>query len=196
MKPLNEQVCTAFRESKLIASGKMVDVALAAKQQLDKNSKIPVLIFDDSTGQQIEFDFRGSEEKFLARLKAMVEPASQDVEPKAGPGRPKLGVVSREIGLLPRHWEWLAKQPEGASSVLRKLVEDAQKKNASRDELRRIQEAAYRFMTIMAGDLPDFEEALRAFYAKDKAKFAKLIGTWPKDIREHAMKLAKPALSN
>lgn len=191
MKPIDEQFCTAFRDSKMIATGKMVDVALAAKHQIDKNPKISVLIFDDQTGQQIEFDYRGNEDKFLARLKAMAKP---EEETKPGPGRPKLGVISREIGLLPRHWDWLAKQPEGASAVLRKLVEEAQKKNAAKDELRKIQEAAYRFMTIMAGNLPDFEEALRAFYAKDKARFSKLIGAWPKDIREHSMKLAKPAL--
>lgn len=191
MKPIDEQSCTAFRDAKRVASGKMVDVALVAKQHIDKNPKVPVLIFDDRTGQQIEFDYRGTEEKFLMRLKALAAP---EADVKTGPGRPKLGVVSREIGLLPRHWDWLAKQPEGASAVLRKLVEEAQKKNATKDELRTAQEAAYRFMTIMAGDLPDFEEALRAFYAKDKSKFSKLMGAWPKDVREHVMKLAKPAL--
>ncbi len=191
MKPIDEQSCTAFRDAKMVASGKMVDVALVAKQHIDKNPKVPVLIFDDRTGQQIEFDYRGTEEKFLMRLKALAAP---EADVKTGPGRPKLGVVSREIGLLPRHWDWLAKQPEGASAVLRKLVEEAQKKNATKDELRTAQEAAYRFMTIMTGDLPDFEEALRAFYAKDKSKFSKLMGAWPKDVREHVMKLAKPAL--
>ena len=191
MKPIDEQSCTAFRNSKMIASGKMVDVVLTAKIHMDKNPKIAVLVFDDLTGQQIEIDYRGTKDKFLARLK---ETATEEPPTKVGPGRPKLGVVSREIGLLPRHWDWLSRQPEGASAVLRKLVEEAQKKNAARDELRKAQEAAYRFMTIMAGDLPDFEEALRSFYAKDKAKFSKSMEEWPKDIREHAMKLAKPAL--
>ena len=115
-----------------------------------------------------------------------------DESKPAGPGRPKLGVVSRELGLLPRHWDWLGRQPEGASAAIRKLVEDAQKKNASKDELRIAQEVAYRFMSIAAGDLPDFEEALRALYARDRSKFMKNMTAWPKDIRDHALKLSKP----
>lgn len=190
MKPSDDQICTAFKNSRLLATGSMVDVALAAKTELDKNPKANVMVFDDSTGQFIEFDYRGSEEKFIQRLKVMVTPSES--EPK-GPGRPKLGVVSREIGLLPRHWDWLALQPEGASSVLRKLVDAAIKKNAAKDDVRRAQDATYKFMSIMAGDLPGYEEALRAFYASDRPKFVKQLGDWPKDVRDHILKLAKPA---
>ena len=194
MKPIDGRSCTAFRGQELLATGRMVDVALAAKTWLDKHPKTKVLIFDDENGHQIEFDFRGGEEKFLSRLKDMIGADSRATEPEAktGPGRPKLGVVSREIGLLPRHWEWLGRQPEGASAALRKLVEDAQKKYAAGDELRRLQDSVQRFMTAMAGDLPNYEEVLRAFYAKDRTKYSKLMGDWPKDVRDHAMKIAKP----
>lgn len=193
MKPQNEQNCTAFANHRLIAVGPMVDVALAAKAQIEKSPKALIQVFDDRTGRQIELDYRGTEEKFLSRLKELVGDAD-DSKP-TGPGRPKLGVVSREIGLLPRHWEWLAHQPEGASAALRKLVEAAQKKNAAKDELRKAQEVAYRFMSIAAGDLPDFEEALRALYSRDRSKFVKHMSAWPKDIREHALKLSKSVFS-
>lgn len=173
----------------------MVDVALAAKVELEKHPHAKLQIFDDATGEFLEFDFRGSEEKFLERLKKTVSTSggANDEKP-AGPGRPKLGVISREIGLLPRHWDWLGQQKEGASAALRKLVEDAQKKNNAKDEIRRAQEVTYRFMSIMAGDLPNFEEALRAFYAKDQARFKKQMQTWPKDIQAHVLRLAGRAL--
>jgi len=192
MKPQADQTCTAFLDSQILATGKMVDVALAVKLELETHPHAKLQIFDDATGEFLEFDFRGSEEKFLERLKLAVAPA----EKPAGPGRPKLGVISREIGLLPRHWDWLGQQKEGASATLRKLVEDAQKKNASKDAIRRAQEVTYRFMSIMAGDLPSFEEALRALYAKDHVQFKRKIQPWPKDIRAHVLKLAERALEN
>jgi uncharacterized protein len=192
VKPQDQQSCTAFKDSQILATGKMVDVALAAKMELEIHPNSKLQVFDDSTGEFLEFDFRGSEEKFLERLKQSVTPS----ERAAGPGRPKLGVISREIGLLPRHWEWLGQQKEGASAALRKLVEEAQKKNASKDAIRRAQEVTYRFMSVMAGDLPNFEEALRAFYAKDVARFKKQMQPWPKDIRAHVLKLADLALEN
>ena len=46
-------------------------------------------------------------------------------------------------------------------------------------------------MTVMAGNLPGFEEALRAFYRKDQARFAELIKPWPKDIRSQIEKLCR-----
>ncbi|CAN5574894.1 DUF2239 family protein [soil metagenome] len=196
MKPQAEQTCTAFKDSHLLATGKMVDVALAAKHELQGHPNARLQVFDDATGEFLEFDFRGTEEQFLGRLKRMVSgdaTKSEEESKPAGPGRPKLGVISREIGLLPRHWEWLGQQREGASAALRKLVEDAQKKNSSKDAIRRAQEVTYRFMSIMAGDLPNFEEALRAFYAKDTDKFKKQMESWPSDIRTHVLKLGARA---
>lgn len=170
--------------SKLIAAGSLADVAVESKKFLSKHPRASVLVFDDAS-KQIEIDFRGTVEEVRERLKV-------PIAAPAGPGRPKLGVVAKEVTLLPAHWEWLASQPGGASVTLRKLVDAAKKKNSARDEIRQAQESTYRFMTVMAGDLPNYEEALRALYAKDKSKFKKLIKDWPKDIQEHATKLAQP----
>jgi uncharacterized protein len=99
-------------------------------------------------------------------------------------------VVAREVTLLPRHWDWLAGQPGGASVTLRKLVEQARKDNEGKDRLRRAREAAYRFLSAMAGNLPGFEEAARALFAGDRDRFAAIVAPWPQDVREHAVKLA------
>ena len=91
-----------------------------------------------------------------------------------GPGRPKLGVVAREITLLPRHWDWLAQQKGGASVAIRKLVDEARRVNEDGDRIRLAQEAAYRFMSAMAGNRPHYEEAIRALFAADSASFRKI----------------------
>ena len=110
-----------------------------------------------------------------------------------GPGRPKLGVVAREITLLPRHWEWLAQQPGGASVAIRKLVEEARRTGEDKDRIRAGQEAAYRFMSAMAGNKPHYEEAIRALFAGDPVRFEELIAGWPADVRDHAARLAERA---
>ena len=110
-----------------------------------------------------------------------------------GPGRPKLGVVAREITLLPRHWEWLAQQAGGASVAIRKLVEEARRTGEDKDRIRQAQEAAYRFMSAMAGNRPHYEDAIRALFADDPAGFEKLIAEWPADVRDHALTLAERA---
>ena len=112
-----------------------------------------------------------------------------------GPGRPRLGVVAREVTLLPRHWDWLNDQPGGASAALRRLVDQARKANAGRDRIRRAQEATYRFMSAMAGDEPGFEEATRALFAGRPAVFDALTDAWPPDVRDHSRKLAAPAFA-
>ena len=107
--------------------------------------------------------------------------------------RPKLGVIAREVTLLPRHWEWLSSQPGGASVALRKLVEEARRANAGRDRIRQAQEAAYRFVSVLAGNLPGFEEACRALFAGDAARFDSLVQGWPAGVRNHAQRLAARA---
>lgn len=116
--------------------------------------------------------------------------------PQRGPGRPKLGVVSREVTLLPRHWDWLNSQPGGASVALRKLVEEARRVNNKRDKVRCSQEVTYRFISVIAGDLPGFEESTRALFAGAPERFNDLMVSWPVDIRDHARKLAKAAFEN
>jgi hypothetical protein len=187
--------CTAFEGSRRIATGELAQVALKTMAVIARERHEPVLIFDDATGEQIEVDFRGSAEDVLKRLAGTGEgaPALPDGEAPRGPGRPRLGVVAREVTLLPRHWDWLNDQPGGASVALRKLVEEARRRNEGKDRVRRSQEAAYRFLSAMAGNFPGFEEATRAFFASDRVRFDELVESWPADVRDHARKLAAVA---
>ena len=189
------QTCTAFAGARRIASGSLPSVARATKMALDQGETEPVLILDDETCRVIEVDFRGTPEDVLARLGDVSRPAPDKPEPR-GPGRPKLGVVAREVTLLPRHWEWLNAQPGGASVALRKLVEEARRRNESRDRVRQAREGLYRFMSTLAGNEAGFEEASRALFAGDRKLFMALIQLWPKDLRAHAEKLSDAAFAN
>ncbi len=193
---------TAFEGHRILAAGPLADVALAVKRAMNASDREAVLVFQDGTGQQTDLDLRGDDAQIAARhapppaadLPA-VEPDAvdaADAQPR-GRGRPKLGVVPREVTLLPRHWDWLGAQPGGASVALRKLVEQARRDTEARDEQRLRQEAAYRFMSSMAGNLASFEDATRALYADDRERFAQCIATWPQDVRAYAMGLAWPA---
>ena len=193
--------CTAFNGIRRIASGSVREVALRAKEVLDRDKTARVLVFDDLTSELIELDFRGTPAQVAKRVEKMAgdpgtaESPPPDPEPRR-PGRPKLGVVAREITLLPRHWDWLAFQPGGASVALRKLVEQAIKTNRNRDGLRRAQEAAYRFMSAMAGNEPLFEEAIRALFGGQSKPFYAAIERWPADIRDRTGKLAASVFAN
>jgi len=101
-----------------------------------------------------------------------------------------LGVVSRQVTLLPRHWEWLTDQPDGASAVLRRLVDEARQNGGTRQQRRAAQDATYQFMQAIAGDLPGYEEANRALYADDRPRLEQWIAAWPEDIRSHVLHLA------
>ncbi|MCP3145058.1 DUF2239 family protein [Pyxidicoccus xibeiensis] len=187
---------TAFAGPRCIASGGLEDVALKAKAWVDGGETVPVVIYEDATGYSVHPDLRGSREDVLRGLaERRARTATAGEEPRrSGPGRPKLGVVSREVSLLPRHWEWLNAQPSGASAALRRLVEEAQRNDKGRERARRSQEAASTFMHAVAGDLPGLEEASRAFYAKNPERFAQLIEQWPDDIRNHVHRLVSVAL--
>ncbi|MBV9849926.1 MAG: DUF2239 family protein [Armatimonadetes bacterium] len=182
--------CTAFLDSHRVASGALRQVVSAVKQVVDADQKASVLIFDDATGATVEVDLRGSDDDVLKRL----TPDTTGQEAPPGPGRPRLGVVAREVTLLPRHWDWLNRQPGGASVALRKLVEEARRTHKDRDLIRQSQEAAYRFLSVMAGDRPGFEEAARALFTGDEKQFNTMILTWPADIQEYARRLADVAL--
>ena len=184
--------CTAFAGHRRLASGSLLEVALAVKRAVADRSAGPLLVFDDATGRGVDVDVRGTPEELAVRLSPSLPPSEAEGTP-AGPrgrGRPRLGVVAREVTLLPRHWEWLSTQPGGASVALRRLVEDARRAGAGQDRARQARDAAYRFMHAMAGDLPGFEEAARALFASDRARFAGLVAGWPPDVREHATLLA------
>ena len=180
MSEPTETLCTAFDGDRRLASGALPQVALAVKMANGKRSAGPLLIFDDANGRVIDIDTRGSDNDMLARI-ALSHPTTEAAS--RGKGRPKLGVVAREITLLPRHWEWLSEQPGGASVMLRKLVDEARRSDKGR--LAQAKEAAYRFMSAMAGNLPHFEEAVRALFANDQGRFESLIAPWPPDIRDH-----------
>lgn len=169
-----------FIGTQKLARGPLEEVLRKTKRRLEAEPSAAVLIFEDATARQVDFDFRGSEQEVVARAAANREPA-----PKAGPGRPKLGVVSREVSLLPRHWEWLETQPQGISAALRRLVDEARKQSPDGEKARLARAAASRFMWVMAGDLPDFEEASRALFASERETFRGLTKGWPKDVREH-----------
>ena len=202
---------TAFSGHRRIASGPLRTVALVVKQAIESGAARPVLIFDDTTGRSVDIDTRGSDEEVVARLAQptatnvraegarsgcplQLVPDSLDTDPRIGEprgrGRPKLGVVPREVTLLPRHWEWLATQPGGASVALRKLVEEARRTHAEKDRRCKAQERAYHFMAAMAGDMPSFEEATRALFANDQRRLRELVVAWPDDVRDHAISLA------
>jgi uncharacterized protein len=202
---------TAFAGTRLIARGAALDVALAVKAALEQGESASVLIFDDRDATQVEFDLRGRPADVAARLAADAawqaqtattsettqDAASEDAGDDAprGRGRPKLGVVAREVTLLPRHWDWLAAQPGGASVVLRKLVETARHASEAKDRVRTSREAVHRFMTALAGNLPGYEEALRALYAGERARFEAWSVDWPEGVRDYVRELAQGAFA-
>ena len=166
----------AFAGDRLLAEGDAPTVARAAKGAERRGDDGALLVFDAVTSEPFELDLRGDETDVLARLApsaAVTADANgaDDDETTRGPGRPRLGVVGREVTLLPRHWEWLGAQPGGASAALRRLVDTARTANAGRDRRRRAQEYAYRFLVSMLGNAPDFEEATRALFAGDHDRF-------------------------
>ena len=185
--------CTAFAGPFRIASGELRHVAMKAKQAHDLEPARTVRVFDDGNGRSVELPLELPAGEFLRLLsQPELAPAPEPAPPRR-PGRPKLGVVAREVTLLPRHWDWLAAQPGGASVALRKLVEEARRVTAGDDRRRAAQEAAYRFMQAMAGDEPGFEEAARALFAGDISRFDAQIAGWADDVREHAQWLATDA---
>ena len=178
--------CTAFAGSERIASGNPSEVALRSKVVVDAGDTRVLLIFDDATAEVVEMDFRGTAQDVLQRL-------SGEAPERRPPGRPKLGVVGREVTLLPRHWEWLNAQPGGASVALRKLVEQARRVNDTKDRVRRSQDAAFRFMSAIAGNEPGFEEATRSLFAGDRERFEAHTCPWPADVRDYVRTLAADA---
>lgn len=179
-----DRSCIAFEGPRRLAAGPLREVRPLVQAALGR-AEAPVLVFDAQTSRQIEVAPAGA---------PSVAAPPDSAEVQRGRGRPRLGVVAREVTLLPRHWEWLNGQPGGASAALRRLVEDARRSAAAANSAREAREAAYRFMSAMAGDLPGFEEATRALFRGERGRFGELIEGWPSDIREHALGLAAPGL--
>ncbi|ABR90048.1 Uncharacterized conserved protein [Janthinobacterium sp. Marseille] len=205
MHDLLAKPTTAFQGTRLLASGALLEVALAVKAATDSGAAETILVFDDKSGRVIDLDLRGSSADISARLsqpapapagrfrsRTAAEAAKEESTEPRGRGRPKLGVVAREVTLLPRQWEWLAEQPEGASAVLRKLVDEAKRNNSSQQR-KAAQEATYQFMLAIAGDRPGYEEATRALFANDSVKLEQGIAEWPEDIKAHVLRLLSAA---
>ncbi|WP_134499679.1 DUF2239 family protein [Microvirga pakistanensis] len=205
MSDLLAKPCTAFDGHRVLLSGPLIEVALAVKAATDNHSSNAILVFDDATGRVIDLDLRGSEADIVERLSQppqthagryrpradeATEPAKDESSEPRGRGRPKLGVVAREVTLLPRHWDWLAAQPGGASAALRRLVDEARRSGGTRQHNRAAQDAAYHFMLAMAGDLPGYEEATRALFVDDRPKLEQWTANWPQDVRSHVLRLA------
>lgn len=190
--------CTAFIGTRRFASGALIDVALAIKAH-DAAAQGSLFIFDDASGAAIDLDLRGTTAEIVTRLTEhgeLTELAARtrgDLlrSPVRSRGRPKLGVVAREVTLLPRHWEWLARQTGGASQALRRLVDEARRADAGQTDRKAAQERAYRFLHALAGDLPDYEEVIRALFAGEDEIFGGRMAAWPVDIRDHALALAQ-----
>lgn len=179
---------TAFLEGRRLATGPLHEVAVAVlRAQQTQPGALP-LIFSDDSGRSADLDLRGGEEAVAARYTV----AAPAVAPK-GRGRPKLGVVAREVTLLPEQWDWLAAQPGGASVALRKLVHEARRQGGDRDRIRHARERAYHVMSALAGDLAGFEEASRALFAGDPDRLEAQMAAWPDEVRTYVLRLAEPA---
>jgi hypothetical protein len=191
---------TGFYGNRCIGAGVLEKVVRLAKPIVDRREATPVMIFDDDNGESLEVDYRGKIDDIIRRLNQYR--AGEENEPsdnaaaqvvKRGPGRPRLGVVAREVTLLPRHWQWLNRQPGGASVALRRLVDQARHAHRVLDAVRLSREAAYRFISVTAGNEVGFEEANRALFAGNREGFEKFSASWPTDIQNYALKLAEPS---
>jgi uncharacterized protein len=179
---------TAFEGFQKLISSDLEDVLLAVRKKFKSNKDSNILIFSDSTGKQMDFDLSGSEADVIERHKiytAKTPPSKPSV------GRPKLGVVPREISLLPSHWEWLSNQSGGASPTIRLLIDEKIKTNPTdKMKVKAAQEVTYKFLSAIAGNLPNYEEAIRYLYRSDQKKFIELVSDWHPDIVEHSLTLA------
>ena len=172
------QTYAAFSDNRLVGSGTLEEVLRAAKKRIDKSAP-QILIFEEASGRQVDFDFRGSVDDVLARVRETAKP---------GPGRPKLGVVSREVSLLPRHWDWLENQPNGASAAIRRLVDEARHNETGIERGRHVRNGVNKFLWAIAGNFPNFEEVARAIDAREDSRLDGLMSAWPKDVRAYVFR--------
>jgi hypothetical protein len=175
----------AFAGARVVAEGHLAQVFPLLQQRQLKHPTEQILVFELETGRQVELSLHRPLAEVLER---------EEGTRASGPGRPRLGVVSREVSLLPRHWAWLEEQPNGISAALRRLVEQGIKTEPGKQRAQRIRAALSRVLGAIAGDRPHFEEACRALYASDQPRFETLIARWPHDIKRYASEQAAAAL--
>lgn len=215
MHPSPQPAYTAFAGHRLLARGSLADVAVAVHAASANDGAAdaadPLLVFDDRSGQQIDLHLGGDAAAVAERYRevapadagdAVAEADRRDAlaapaqaETPRSRGRPRLGVTAREVTLLPRHWDWLASQPGGASVTLRKLIEQARKSGEADTRQRLAREAAYRCLNALAGNAPEAEDAVRALFAGDRAGFVRRIDAWPADVRDYLHALAADAFA-
>ena len=200
MNPIYTSRYTAFAGDRRVAQGSYADIALALGARAPDGTS--VLVFDDATGAPVdappppEHAARLADQHAAptaAQAGAARPAAAPEAQPRAAAGRPRLGVVAREVTLLPRHWDWLSAQRGGASAALRRLVDEARRTHESSDQRRAAGERSYKFMSAIAGHQPGFEEAARALFAADHAAFTQRVAAWPPDVRAHLLALAAGA---
>lgn len=177
---------SVFAGHRNLVTGPLEEVLPAARDALRSGTEETVLIFDNTTGRQIDVDLSAAPEVELARIRS--------AEHRKGRGRPKLGVECNELCLLPRHWEWLAAQPRSASASIRRLIDAARKNETPEARVREQIDTAAAFMWAMAGDFPGFEEASRALYRQEWELFRERIAEWPDDVRAHVEMLLESVL--
>ena len=142
-----------------------------------------VLFFDSNSGRQVDIDVAVEESRGQSKEVNCVDAVAKSKSThKKTRGRPRLGIEGREVKLLPRHWQRLDQQRSGAFAALRRLIDENRTERAAEDAIRETQDSANRFMMAIAGDLPGFEEAVRALYARDGAKFREETQRWPTDV--------------
>lgn len=184
------KTCSAFSSRERIATGRLLEVAIEVKTLLETHPSLQVLFFDDMSGEEFDLDLRGSHSDIEQRLSIQFpEPEMPSADKKASAGsvgRPRLNVVSKEVTLQPRHWAWLKQQPGSASSVLRRLVDEARHNNQEKEQHYFAQKAVYSFISAIAGDYPGYEEAIRSLFNSDYRRFEDIIGNWPGDICNYA----------
>lgn len=172
-----------------LATAEDLDALLAqAEAELAGGRARHLTIFDDATGDRSEFDAPGASEAVRRHLGQ-----APDLAARSGPGRPKLGVTSREVSLLPRHWEWLGLQPGGASAAIRRLVDEARARRPATDASRQAADALYKTISVLGGNLPNFEEASRALYAGDFERLTALTAGWEDGLAAHVARRAELA---
>lgn len=190
------QSILAFRDQTLLGAGPVVDVARVLQSLMAQGEAPNFLLFNAATGQQIDIELAADiayiEQRYAPESNLNDGVGAADGLRKSR-GRPKLGVVGREVTLLPRHWEWLDHQRGGASAALRRLIDGERKSKVNEDRVRQAQDSTNRFIYAMAGNLEGFEEAVRSLYAGDKAGFLHHIRSWPTDIRQCATTFAREA---
>ena len=193
MEYVQNKLYTAFAGNARVVTGNLQEVAIAVKECIDAGNLEPMRVFDHDSSAPVDLDVHGTR----AEVSILYGQKPDNPQPPVarGRGRPKLGVVGREVTLLPRHWEWLQAQRGGASVALRKLVGQARKDNKEVDELPQARNSVHSFMNAIAGNLAGFEEACRALFAADQRRFNFEIELWPDDIRAHVKHLSPGAFA-